>query len=118
MLVRATLPPNAKVIVVSKGAEEMLRLDVQRAWHFPQNGEGVYAGYYPADSAEAVAHLEELREKGAGFLLFPVTSLWWLEHYPKFKQHLDAHYQLIWSGEPCTIYRLSEPVAEDVEDRA
>jgi hypothetical protein len=64
-VVRSTLPSEATVIVVSKGDDELLKLDGQRAWHFPQNEEGVYAGYYPADGAQAIAHLEELRKKGA-----------------------------------------------------
>jgi len=95
---KAVLPPEATVVVVSKGDEELLKLGGQRrGWHFPQNEDGVYAGYYPADSAEAIFHLEELRSKGADFLLFPETAYWWLERYGDFEQHLDARYRRIWS---------------------
>ena len=66
------LPPDATVVVVSKGDEELLELGGgRRGLAFPAERGGVYAGYYPADGAEAIVHLEELREKGAGFLLVP-----------------------------------------------
>jgi hypothetical protein len=113
----AVLPPDTTVAVVSKGDEELLELgDGRRGWHFPQNEDGVYAGYYPADSAEAIIHLEELRTRGAGFLLFPETALWWLERYGDLKQHLEARYRLIWS-ERCIIYQLHEPSSNDAEIR-
>jgi hypothetical protein len=107
--VRAALPPDATVAVVSKGDEELLKLEEsRRGWHFPQNEEGVYAGYYPADSAEAIAHLEELRAKGAQFLLLPVTALWWLEEYEGFGRHLDSRYRRVQADEACIIYGLAE----------
>jgi hypothetical protein len=106
--VSTALPSDATVVVVSKGDEELLKLgDGRRGWHFPQNEEGVYAGYYPADSAEAIAHLEELRSKGAEYLLLPGTALWWLEEYEEFGRHLDSHYRRVWEDEPCVIYELS-----------
>ena len=46
-VVSGALPPGATVIVVSKGDEELLKLDEIRAWHFPRYEDGVYAGYYP-----------------------------------------------------------------------
>ena len=108
-VVRTALPAEATVIVVSKGDNELLELDGKRAWHFPQNEEGVYAGYHPADSAGAIAHLEELRAKGGEFLLFPGTAFWWLEQYEEFGQHLEDHYRRVWNDEICVIYELSEP---------
>ncbi len=105
----AALPSAANVAVVSKGDEELLELGGgRRGWHFPQNEEGAYAGYYPADSAEAIAHLEGLRDKGAGFLLFPETAFWWLESYREFGEHLDSRYRRVWDDEAYVIYKLSE----------
>lgn len=105
----AVLPSEATVAVVSKGDEELLELGGgRRGWHFPQNEEGAYAGYYPADGAEAIAHLEELRGKGADFLLFPETAFWWLENYKDFGEHLDARYRRVWYDETYAIYELSE----------
>ncbi len=106
-VVNATLPPDAIVLVVSKGDSELLKLDGRNAWHFPQNDWGVYAGHYPADSAEAIAHLEALRKKGGQYLLFPRTALWWLDHYRELKEHLEKHYSAV-SGpdDTCLIYSL------------
>jgi hypothetical protein len=108
-VVRAALPSKATVIVVSKGDKELVKLDDRQAWHFPQDEEGVYAGYHPASNAEAIAHLEELQAKGGEYLLFPGTAFWWLEHYKEFDQHLEARYQRVWDDEVCVIYELSNP---------
>ena len=60
------LPPDATVLVVSNGDDELLQLGAdRRGWHFPQMEDGTYAGYHPGDSAEAIAHLEALCESGA-----------------------------------------------------
>jgi len=109
-VVRIALPPDATVIVVSKGDNELLELDGRTAWHFPQGADGAYAGYYPANSTEAIARLEALRAKGADFLLFPSTALWWLEYYGEFKQHLERRYRVVVCQEDaCVIFRLCEP---------
>jgi len=105
--VDAALPTEATVIVVSKGDDELLKLNGRRAWHFPRTTDGGYAGYYPQDSAAAIAHLEALRAQGGQFLLFPRTGLWWLEHYTDFRQHLDTHHRCILSDHNCVIYQLS-----------
>jgi glycosyltransferase involved in cell wall biosynthesis len=106
-IVRDTVSRDSTVSVVSKGDEALLPHDVCRAWHFPRTADGVYAGSYPADSAEAISHLETLRAEGAGFLVFPRTSLWWLDHYRGFREHLDAHYRPVVTDLPtCLIYDL------------
>ena len=107
--VSATLPSDARVLVVSKGDDDLLALDGRSAAHFPQFG-GVYAGHHPADGAEAIAHLEALRGNEAGraeFLLFPKTSLWWLEYYSDLRRYLDQHCSRAVSDEDtCVIYSL------------
>ena len=70
-IVRRTLPAQATVLVVSRGDDALLALDGLRGRHFPQRADGVYAGHHPADSAEAIAHLEQLRAQGADYLLIP-----------------------------------------------
>jgi GT2 family glycosyltransferase len=108
-VVRQAVPPDATVILVSKGDDELLKLAGRRAWHFPQTSDGIYAGYNPANSLAAISHLETLRAMGGQFLLFPQTALWWLEHYGEFKRHLDRRYRLI-VNEPdrCLIYALHQ----------
>jgi GT2 family glycosyltransferase len=116
--VRRALPLDATVIVVSKGDDNLLRLDGRKAWHFPQAEGGVYAGFNPADSGSAIVQLEALRSNGAQFLLFPSTSLWWLDHYRGLKTHLDRHYRrCVNEADTCVIYALDEPPAADKGQR-
>jgi len=94
-LVRSAVPDDATVAVVSKGDAALLEIDGRSAWHFPQRADGTYTGYYPFDSASAIAHLEELREKGADHLAFPAPSIWWLNHYEELRRHLESHYRVV-----------------------
>jgi glycosyltransferase involved in cell wall biosynthesis len=200
-VVRTTLPPDARVLVVSKGDDDLLKLDGREGWHFPRvegggpeqlfaegsngseeanwidNGKTyefrLYAGmerttlldtvrvarrsgeeegkaflvaapnpvpagegllgtttiswstgqegswgrvyvsvdtdYYPADSAVAIDYLEEVRTKGAEFLLFPATGLWWFEHYPEFRRYLASNYRVVGHQEDaCLIFDLRD----------
>jgi hypothetical protein len=107
--VRMVLPRDATVVVISKGDEQLVALDVYRAWHFPQTEDGVYAGYYPVDSTTAIDHLEALRAKGSRFLLIPGTAFWWHDHYADFGRHLDTSYHRIWDDDTCMIYQFSDP---------
>jgi GT2 family glycosyltransferase/glycosyltransferase involved in cell wall biosynthesis len=94
------------VIVVSKGDPVLVELGDREAWHFPQNDDGVYAGYYPSDSAVAIAHLEQLRQRGAGYFLVPSSCRWWLQHYGELRDHLETQYQLEAEDASCVLYRL------------
>jgi hypothetical protein len=99
--------------VVSKGDEQLLRLGGRRAWHFPRDPSG-YAGHDSADSAAAVAHLEELRGLGAGFLAIPRTAFRWLDSYDGLRRHLETHHRLVTHQRYiCLLYAL-----EDGEARA
>jgi len=88
----------------------------RRGWHFPQADDGRYAGHYPASSAEAIAELEALRERGASFLVFPDPSRWWLSHYVELREHLERRYRVECADELGIVYRL-EPDANRKEDR-
>jgi GT2 family glycosyltransferase len=103
------VPSGATVLVVSRGDRELIRLGDRRGDHFPQDGDGRYAGYHPADSAEAIAALERLREKGAQFLVVPPPSAWWLDHYDGFARHLER-YPLL-TARDCEIYDLNGSVS-------
>jgi GT2 family glycosyltransferase len=108
--VATVIPEGAVVAVVSRGDDELLQLDRRTGWHFPQTSDGVYTGYYPEDSGVAIAHVEELRAKGADFLLFPEPALWWLSHYTELKQHLKQRYTTVDdSGGACLIFALRRP---------
>src|SRR5262249_13879024 len=96
------LPPDATVAVVSNGDEELLGLGAaRRGWHFPQTEDGTYAGHHPGASTEALAHLHELRDRGADFIVFPETGRWWLDYYAEFASSLRSA-SLITVDEPAT----------------
>jgi hypothetical protein len=112
--VRTATAEGATVIVVSRGDQQLLELNGRSGWHFPQNGAGLYAGHYPADSAAAINHLEDLRLKGGRYLLFPASSLWWLNHYEGFRRHLDDRYLRTFQEEGvCLLYDLQPPAQAD-----
>jgi GT2 family glycosyltransferase len=108
--VRASVPRDAVLAVISRGDDNLRRLYGRKAWHFPQNAQGAYAGFYPANGVAAIAHLEALKARGATHLLIPETSLWWLETYPDFRSHLDRRYDRVNRIEGLlTIYALQPP---------
>jgi GT2 family glycosyltransferase len=101
------IPVDATVLIVSRGDEELLRMDGRRTWHFPRTDDGDYAGHHPADSREAVAWLEAARAAGAAYIVFPETASWWLVHYEGLRAHLDRSYSRRFSEpESCVIFDL------------
>jgi hypothetical protein len=108
-----TVPEGAALAITTRGDPELLDVSGRIAWHFPQNETGAYAGYYPRDSAEAIDHVEHLRKKGAGFLVFPHTSVWWLQSYPELKLHLEQHYREVLRRDgTCIIFDVRGSSAE------
>ncbi|HWO84207.1 MAG TPA: hypothetical protein VNM38_10530, partial [Solirubrobacterales bacterium] len=89
------VPPGSSVLVVSKGDGSLVELPGVTAAHFPQDSNGGYAGHHPHDSAAATAQLEELRRRGAEYLVLPASSRWWLDFYGEFAAHLASHGELV-----------------------
>jgi GT2 family glycosyltransferase len=100
------LPQDATVIVVSKGDEELLELDGRRGLHFPQTEGGCYAGHYPADSFDAIAQLEALRDRGGSHFVLPRTGFWWLDYYDGLRDHLETRYVRLHRDDACVVYAL------------
>jgi hypothetical protein len=108
-VVRALVPARTAVAVISKGDDALLELDGRKGWHFPSTPEGEYAGYHPANSRDAIRHLEELRDAGAEYLVLPSTSFWWLDYYKELARYLIEHYELRFQDErTCLIFGLAE----------
>ncbi|MDX1578836.1 MAG: hypothetical protein R3266_10130, partial [Gemmatimonadota bacterium] len=94
-LVDEELPAGATIAVVSRGDYRLMHLGGRQVWHFPRAENGLYAGYHPRTSGDAIEHLESLRGAGADFLVFPATALWWLDYYEEFRGHLDEKYRRV-----------------------
>ncbi|MEY4918277.1 MAG: hypothetical protein RL616_2190 [Verrucomicrobiota bacterium] len=88
--VQKNTPPGARIAVVSKGDDNLLKFTARAPEHFPRDAQGRYAGFHPADDAEALAQLEIARKNGAQFLALPHSARWWLEMYPQFAARLSA----------------------------
>jgi GT2 family glycosyltransferase len=111
------LPPDATVLIVSNGDDELLELGARRrGWHFPQMDDGTYAGHHPGDSVEAIAHLEALREKGAEYILFPQTAFWWLDFYGDLRAYLHAVGAPVVRQSNVTIFRCAAAFPAPVTD--
>jgi hypothetical protein len=111
-------PKGATILVISRGDKRLLQFEERVGWHFPQTDRGVYAGHHPANDDEAIAHMEELRAHGGGFLLIPCTALWWLDYYVGFRQHLENHHRLIHCDEACVLFELDGPPTPVVDGRS
>jgi ATP-binding cassette, subfamily B, bacterial len=99
--------PWRDVLVVSKGDDELLELDGVTAGHFPQEPDKTASGHHPTDSAGAIEHLDSLRDAGAGFLVIPETSRWWLDHYEGLRDHLErTGTKLADEPETCVVFAL------------
>jgi GT2 family glycosyltransferase len=109
--VHEAVPQGATVLVISKGDDQLLRFADRQGWHFPQDDDGTYAGWYPADSAACIAELERLRARGADFLVIPETSRWWLRHYAEFADHLERNYGPADERAPGMVIPLSQRCA-------
>jgi GT2 family glycosyltransferase len=105
--VTAAVPAEAEILVISRGDDSLLRLNGHRASHFPQAEDGGWAGHHPADSAEAIEHLERLRAGGARYLVVPPTYRWWLDHYEGLREHLESRCRVVAADEQAgSIYEL------------
>jgi len=110
--VRACVPPGAVVLIATKGDEDLVQIEGVRAWHFPRDEWGSYAGHHPASSVEALVHLRHLFAQGARYLVFPATAAWWLEHYRELADLLDSAHELKMARDGvCVIYELRESAA-------
>jgi hypothetical protein len=106
---------TARVLVVAKPDDALFQAaGGPKAAPFPQAEDGGHAGYYPGDSTEAIAMLAAARRRGATHLLFPNTSLWWLDHYEAFRRHLGLEHNCLWRDDLIAVYQLS-PLADDID---
>lgn len=108
------LPLGSVVAVITRGDSSLLQLPGLTGWHFPQNEDGVWAGFHPATGADALAHIRELHRNGAQYLLIPATSFWWLDFYEVLNEFLRLNYRLMVGDDDLMLFempRTERPVA-------
>jgi 4-amino-4-deoxy-L-arabinose transferase-like glycosyltransferase len=94
-------PPGTLVLIADYGDPTAFYYSQRQGWHFLQD-----FGSPPVDSQQAIGELEERRREGASYLAFMRNTFWWLEHYPAFRAHLEAHYRRIRETEAYWIFDL------------
>lgn len=105
------VPAGARVAVVSRGDEELVSLPGIEGWHVPRQEDGRWVGHHPADGAEAIAHVEGVRDRGAGWLAIPAATFWWLDHYEELREHLERSYRRVRANEHLVVYALGSSVS-------
>ena len=112
-IVSRRVPEGAIVLFASRGDHELLRVDGRIGWHFPERGDGAQQ---PSSAEEAMAELESLRARGARYLFFPVTTLWWLEQVGGLREHLERDYTaLTYEPDRGALYELKSGARPPLE---
>jgi hypothetical protein len=103
--IRATTPADAKIVAADGGDPTVFYYAHRKGWHFLEKN-GIWNNL-PRDSAEAIANLEQLRSRGAAYLVFPFRTRWWLDYYKEFREHLNATAEPVEVTPRFAIYRLT-----------
>jgi glycosyltransferase involved in cell wall biosynthesis len=72
-----------------------------------KNGE--YDGV-PADTNEAIDGIQQLRSKGAEFLVLAWSSFWWLDYLENLAKYLYEHFTLVLKNDHILIFNLNPTV--------
>jgi glycosyltransferase involved in cell wall biosynthesis len=103
-IMRQHVPKKARVLIADKWDPTLFHLSRRQGWNFPDRS--LMPEGYPANDEKAISHLEQLRKRGANYLVFPNAAFWWLDHYRAFRQHLEVNHACIWQDERCVIYQI------------
>lgn len=102
---RAITPSNTLVVAADNGDPTVLYYAERKGWHFMEK-DGIYNGE-PKDSAQAIVDLEELRKRGASYLVFTSNTSWWLDYYEQLGQYVQRTATLMDETSEFKIYRLN-----------
>jgi 4-amino-4-deoxy-L-arabinose transferase-like glycosyltransferase len=97
--------PDALIIAADMGDPTIFYYAQRKGWHFLEK-DAIYAGN-PGDSQEIIVDLEQLRRSGPTHLVFTINTIWWLDYYPEFAQHLAESAKLMEATSEFRIYKLS-----------
>ena len=104
LLLKETTPSDALIIAADDGNPTLFYYAERKGWHFPEE-DGMWQGS-PRNSEQVKAELEELRQRGARYLVFPKDTTWWLDYYSEFAHYLNRSGELISATDDYKIYRL------------
>lgn len=98
------VPAKARVLIVNKWDPTLFHLSQRKGWNYPDRQ--LMPEGYPANDEKAIGHLEQLRKRGANYLVIPSAAFWWLDHYRVFRRHLEDEHACVWRDERCVIYQI------------
>ena len=102
---KSVTPSNALVVAADNGDPTVLYYAERKGWHFMEKN-GIYYGE-PKDSAEAIVDLEELRRRGASYLVLTSNTSWWLDYYEELGQYVQRTATLMDETSEFRIYKLN-----------
>jgi hypothetical protein len=105
-IVQTATPKGAAILVVGSADDDLMLLPGRHAKPFPQTADGSFSRRYILRGTEVVSQLEQLRLTGAEFVLFPATSLWFLEHYQELREYLQNACTPVFNAEWCKVFKL------------
>jgi glycosyltransferase involved in cell wall biosynthesis len=94
---RKVVPDGTALAVVADGATELLRLAPFTSWAYPSPEPDGSTPTIGEDVEGARENLEELKSRGAEFLVVPAPNLGWLEERPPLREYLDSTYPTVLS---------------------
>lgn len=103
--IKATTPADARIVAADGGDPTVFYYAHRKGWHFLEKN-GIWNNV-PRDSAEAIANLEQLRSRGAAYVVFPYRARWWLDYYEEFRDYLNTNAQPVEITPRFAIYRLT-----------
>ncbi|MEQ8841476.1 MAG: glycosyltransferase [Acidimicrobiales bacterium] len=111
--IQSVAEPGAPVLVVSLGDDALTDLGSQPCWHFPESGDGAWAGFDPVDGRAAISHLDAQRQRGARYFVLPQTAADWRRRFPELIEHLEREGKRCYQDDTVAIYDLV-PAVDDV----
>ena len=81
-------------------------IEGRRMRHLPRNSDGTPAWHEPEDSEDLLEQISRERELGAGYLVIPRASLWWLDHYPGLAEHLQRDCRVLARDDDAAVFEL------------
>jgi hypothetical protein len=105
LLLKKISSPIALTVAADNGDPTMFYYAERRGWHFLETG-GIYNGE-PINAAQAIVDLENLRKRGANFLVFTSNTSWWLDYYEQLGQYVASNSALVETTPEFKIYKLN-----------
>lgn len=103
------IPVENRVLLAGSHPAMLTAMHHRRLLPFPYP-----EGAEPTSSLAAIAQLTALRASGAHFLVFPSTTLWWLDYYADLARFLETNCDLVVDDEETArVYNLQHAPQHD-----